>query len=156
MASRPPGHALPYLDHMKLAIVRDANTELLRIQNGQVDIGAREIRAEDYAALRRDELQGRVQLADAGVAADTNMLWFNLSSRAYANDSRKVWLQSLELRKAISHAVDRQAIVDQVFLGAAVPVFGPVTPATDAGTQPGRQPTPTIRAARLRSSRHSD
>ena len=67
---------------MKLAIVRDANTELLRIQNGQVDIGAREIRAEDYAALRRDELQGRVQLADAGVAADTNMLWFNLSSRA--------------------------------------------------------------------------
>ena len=122
------GTSLPYLDHMTLAIVRDANTELLRIQKGQVDIGAREIRAEDYAALRRDELQGRVQLADAGVAADTNMLWFNLSSRAYANDSRKVWLQSIELRKAISHAVDRQAIVDQVFLGAAVPVFGPVTP----------------------------
>ena len=145
------GTPLPYLDHMKLAIVRDANTELLRIQNGQVDIGAREIRAEDYAALRRDELQGRVQLADAGVAADTNMLWFNLSSRAYANDSRKVWLQSVELRKAISHAVDRQAIVDQVFLGAAVPIFGPVTPGNRRWYTAG---TPTyahdpIRAAAL-------
>lgn len=122
------GVALPYLDRMTLVIVRDANTELLRVRNGQIDISAREIRAEDYGSLRRDAAQGRVQLADGGVAADTNMLWFNLSSRAYENDGRKAWLQNIEFRKAISHAADRQAIVDQVFLGAAVPVFGPVTP----------------------------
>jgi peptide/nickel transport system substrate-binding protein len=122
------GVALPYLDRLTLTIVRDLNTELLRIRNGQIDIGAREIRPEDYAALRRDEDAGRVRLADAGVSLDPNMLWFNLSAGAYANDSRKPWLQSGAFRKAISYAVNRQGIVDQVFLGAAVPVFGPVTP----------------------------
>jgi peptide/nickel transport system substrate-binding protein len=33
-----------------------------------------------------------------------------------------------ELRRAISYAVDRRAFADTVFLGAAVPVHGPVTP----------------------------
>lgn len=126
------GIALPYLDRLTLTIVRDLNTELLRVRNGQIDIGAREIRPEDYAALRRDEAVGRVRLADAGVSLDPNMLWFNLSAEAYANDPRKAWLQSGGFRKAISYAVNRQAIVDQVFLGAAVPVFGPVTPGNQA------------------------
>jgi peptide/nickel transport system substrate-binding protein len=33
-----------------------------------------------------------------------------------------------EFRRAVSHAVDRDAIVQTVYLGAAVPLFGPVTP----------------------------
>src|SRR4029453_4920350 len=40
----------------------------------------------------------------------------------------KPWLQKEPLRRAISLAVDRQAIVDTVYLGAGVPVFGPITP----------------------------
>ena len=122
------GSALPYLDRLTLAIVRDQNAEVLRIQNGQLDITAREIRPEDYVALRRDEQEGRIKLADAGIGLDPNMLWFNLAPGAYRGDSRKPWLQSEEFRKAISHAVDRKTLADQVFRGAAVPVFGPVTP----------------------------
>jgi peptide/nickel transport system substrate-binding protein len=38
------------------------------------------------------------------------------------------WLQRDELRQAISLAVDRQALVDTVYLGLGVPVAGPVTP----------------------------
>ena len=126
------GAVLPYLDRLTLAIVRDQNTEVLRIQNGQVDISAREIRPEDYVALKRDEEQGRVKLVDAGIGLDSNMLWFNLSPRAYAGDPRKPWLQSEDFRKAISYAVDRKTLADQVYRGAAVPVYGPVTPGNKA------------------------
>ena len=119
---------LPYLDRLTIAIVRDQNTEVLRLQNGQIDIGAREIRPEDYATLRRDQERGRVKLVDAGVGLDPNMLWFNLSPGAYAGDPRKPWLQSEDFRKAISHAVDRRALVDQVYLGLAIPIHGPITP----------------------------
>ena len=119
---------LPYLDRLTLAIVRDQNTEVLRIENGQIDIGAREIRPEDYAALRCEADRGRVKLEDAGIGLDPNMLWFNLAPQAYKGDPRKPWLQSEELRKAISHAIDRQAVVDQVYSGVAVPIYGPVTP----------------------------
>ena len=121
------GTRLPYLDRLTLTIVRDQNTEVLRIQNGQIDISAREIRPEDYAPLRREQERGRVRLTDAGVGLDPNMLWFNLSP-ALAGDARRSWLQSEDFRKAISHAVDRQALVDQVYLGAGVPLYGPVTP----------------------------
>ncbi len=123
---------LPYLDRLTLAIVRDQNTEILRIENGQIDISAREIRPEDYAPLRREADQGRVKLAEAGVGLDPNMLWFNLSPAAYKGDPRKAWLQSEDFRKAISHAVDRQAVLDQVYLGLGVPVYGPVTPGNKA------------------------
>ena len=122
------GRARPYLDRLTLAIVRDQNTERLRLENGQIDIGAREIRADDYATLRRDEARGRLRLVDAGIGLDPNMLWFNLSPDAYPGDPRKQWLQSADLRRAISLAVDRRVVVDQVYLGAAVPVIGPVTP----------------------------
>ena len=109
------GGALPYLDRLTLAIVRDQNTERLRLENGQIDIGAREIRADDYATLRRDEARGRLRLVDAGIGLDPNMLWFNLSPEAYPGDPRKQWLQSADLRRAISLAVDRRAVVDQVY-----------------------------------------
>lgn len=118
----------PYLDRLTLAIVRDQNTEILRIENGQIDVSAREIRPEDYAALARQQDQGHVKLAEAGVGLDPNMLWFNLTPTAYRGDPRKPWLQSEEFRKAISHAIDRRVIVDQVYLGLAVPLYGPVTP----------------------------
>jgi peptide/nickel transport system substrate-binding protein len=37
-------------------------------------------------------------------------------------------VQRPEFRQAISHAVDREAFARTVFLGAAVPVWGPITP----------------------------
>jgi peptide/nickel transport system substrate-binding protein len=122
------GTQLPYLDRLTLDLVRDQNTEMLRFEQGQIDIPSKEIRAEDYSRLRALAQEGKVRLADAGVGLDANMLWFNLSPEAHANDSRKPWLQSLDFRKAISSAVDRQALVDTVLLGSGAPVCGPVTP----------------------------
>ena len=40
----------------------------------------------------------------------------------------KPWLRKKEFRQALSFAADRQAIANAVYLGAAVPVFGPITP----------------------------
>ena len=99
---------------------------MLRLQAGTVDLTSEEIRAEDYAALERAAAEHKVQLADAGVSVDPTGLWFNLrpdSSRA----KQRPWLQREELRHAISMLVDRQRVVDTVFLGAAEPVYGPVT-----------------------------
>jgi peptide/nickel transport system substrate-binding protein len=44
-------------------------------------------------------------------------------------DRRAPWLQHVALRHAISLAVDRQLFANTVFLGAGVPVYGPITPA---------------------------
>jgi peptide/nickel transport system substrate-binding protein len=121
----PDGGTLPYLDQLVLEILPDQNAELLRLQAGQLDFTASEIRSEDYSTLRRAEQSGQVKLYDLGPGFDADALWFNLASpRADAKD----WLATDEFRLAISAAVDRRAYCDTVFLGAATPVHGPVTP----------------------------
>jgi len=121
------GSALPYLDRIVMEIVATQDAEVLRLQSGDIDLMVQaDVRPEDYAGLRRLDQQGRLSLVDVGVGVDPNTLWFNLApptGRATAP-----YLQRPEFRQAISSAVDRDAIVKSVYLGAAVPVFGPVTP----------------------------
>jgi peptide/nickel transport system substrate-binding protein len=122
------GGALPYLDKLTM-VVASQTTEALRMQSGEIDLMSNaDIRPEDYAAFKRIADQGRLRLLDAGVGLDPNLLWFNLSE-AHAGDSRNVWLRQKAFRQAVSCAVDRQAIVNAVYLGAAVPIYGPITPA---------------------------
>lgn len=122
------GTPLPYLDRLTIEVTPEQNTELLRLQAGQADLTQSEIRAEDYAVLKREADAGKLRLVDAGLAFDADAFWFNLKPEAKAKDPRRAWLQSVELRRAVSLAVDRRAFVDAVFLGAAEPVWGPVSP----------------------------
>ena len=46
------GAALPYLDRITIEIVPDQNTELLRLEAGQLDMTTSEMRPEDYAPLK--------------------------------------------------------------------------------------------------------
>lgn len=121
------GRPLPYLDRIEIQIVPDQNAEVLRLESGGVDLITDQVRSEDLAALRDLERKGALTLVEAGVSVTPDMLWFNLKPGAAPAKDRP-WLQRDEFRRAISHAIDRQAFVDTVFLGAAVPIFGPITP----------------------------
>ena len=121
------GRRLPYLDRVEIFFSSDQNAEVLRLQSGDLDVTTGPIRFEDLNNLRRLESQKRVTLHAAGVSIAPDMLWFNLASTAPAARQRP-WLQSEALRKAISLAVNRQALVNTVFLGEAVVIAGPITP----------------------------
>src|SRR5207247_3350322 len=125
----PDGAALPYLDRLVLEIIPDQSAELLRLESGQLDMMTSEISPDAYAPLKRAADQRRVKLLDLGVSRNADGLWFNLKPGALAGDQRAAWLQSDELRRAISMAVDRKRFADTVFLGAGVPVYGPETEA---------------------------
>ena len=129
------GERLPALDRLTLEIVPDQNAELLRLQAGQVDFTQAEIRPEDYATLKKAADAGRLTLVDLGVGLDPDAFWINLHPPKGA--VRRPWLQRTELRRAISHAVDRQAFANTVLLGAGVPVYGPVTPGNGRWYAPG-------------------
>jgi peptide/nickel transport system substrate-binding protein len=122
------GVQLPYLDQVILEIVPDQNAELVRLQSGQLDTLQQQIRAEDIATLRPLEQQGQLKLIELGVASDPDLFFFNLRSPYWARDPRRDWITRKEFRQAISHAIDREAFANTVFLGAGVPVWGPVTP----------------------------
>ncbi len=122
------GVQLPYLDQIVLEIVPDQNAELVRLQSGQFDMLQQQIRPEDIATLRPLEQQGKLKLLELGVSADADLFFFNLRSSYWDKDARRDWITRKEFRKAISHAIDREAFANTVYLGAGVPIWGPVTP----------------------------
>jgi peptide/nickel transport system substrate-binding protein len=135
------GTELPYLEKLRIEVIPDQNAEALRLESGATDLMSNgDIRPDDYARFRRLADQGRLKLLDAGVGLDPNVLWFNLKPGTSAD--RKPWLRRSEFRQALSYGVDREAIANTVYLGAAVPVSSPVTPrfgpwySTDVPTYP--------------------
>ena len=119
------GRQLPYLDRLTVAILPDQNTEAVRLGAGEIDLMSNgDIRPDDYATFKRLSDEGRLKLMDAGIGLDPNFLWFNLTPQGKVAP----WLRDRCARQAISFAVDRQVMADTVYLGAAVPIYGPVSP----------------------------
>jgi peptide/nickel transport system substrate-binding protein len=121
------GQRLPYLQSLEAAIVPDQNAELTRLQSGDSDLLNDSARAEDLRMLREAERAGKVRLVNAGTSIDVNAFVFNLKPGVKAL-AQKPWLADETFHRALSHAINRQAIVDTVYLSAATVVFGPVTP----------------------------
>lgn len=127
------GNRLPYLDEVVYLIVPDQNAEILKFQSGQSD----EVyfRAEDYALLKGGEEQGNYLIHDLGMEMGTQFLWFNLNTRKnmktgepYVSPAKQKIFGDVNFRKAVAHAVDRQAISQTVFYGMAEPLYGPIPP----------------------------
>jgi peptide/nickel transport system substrate-binding protein len=122
------GTALPYLDEVVMEIVPDQSAELLLLQGGEADMSQYALRPEDLTTLRPLVDQNRVSLIELGVTTDPDVFFLNLRDRFWAKDPRRAWITRREFRQAISHAIDREAFADAIYLGAGVPVWGPVTP----------------------------
>jgi peptide/nickel transport system substrate-binding protein len=142
------GTPLPYLDRIVLEVIPDQNTELLQLESGGIDVTTTEMRIEDYAPLKRAVGAGTVQLLDLGPGYDSDSFWINLkpggtrTSGRRGDDPRAPWLQRDELRLAISLAVDRTLFADTVYLGAGVPVYGPITSANKRWFSADLRPPP--------------
>ena len=122
------GTALPYLDRIVYEIVPDQDAELLRLQSGDVDLTQSELRPDDYVPAKRAEDKGTLKVTEVGLSPQADSFWFNLKPEAWKDDPRFAFVRRPEFRQAISYAVDREKFAENVFLGAAVPIWGPVTP----------------------------
>ena len=122
------GQRLPYLDRLILEYVPEQTAELVRLTAGQTDLTHSELRSDDYVHAQQAEKEGKVKLLELGVGTDPDAFWFCMKPEAKAKDPRFRFVQKREFRQALSHAVDREEFAEIVFLGAAVPIWGPVTP----------------------------
>ena len=111
-----------------MEIVPDQNVELLRLQGRPGRHVPVALRPEDIATLRPLVDQGGCQLIELGVTTDPDVFFLNLRTGIGPRTRAGAWITRREFRQAISHAIDREAFANTIYLGAAVPVWGPVTP----------------------------
>lgn len=116
----PSGNQLPYIDTLDVGISADRETVVLKTLNGEIDFQDRHINAtSNRAVFAQGRQKGGFRLVNEDMGtANTLMVSFNLTHkderlRRVFNDKR--------FRIAMSYAIDRQAIIDAVYLGIGEP-----------------------------------
>ena len=147
------GRRLPYLDELVFVIDPDRNTQLLKFQQGETDLLS-PVYAEDVAALER---RNGVGVFNLGPSLIREILWFNLNSaenprdgRPYVDPVKLGWFKEVKFRQAVSHAIDRTAIVNLAFVGKADPQWGFLSAGDKLWANPGVRLYPYDRARALR------
>lgn len=124
------GRALPYIDEIVFQFVAGEDARAIRFQAGESDLIS-DLSAENFAVLERQAAERGYVLRDLGPGLAYNFLFFNMNDlpadAPAAAVARQGWFRETEFRRAVSEAVDREAIVRLVFDGRATPIGGPVT-----------------------------
>jgi peptide/nickel transport system substrate-binding protein len=133
------GQMLPYLDSIVSIFVANTDAETLRFEAGDTDVIGR-LSAANFALLQAREKHGRFHVYDLGPGLEDEFLFFNqnsLPARGYDDLSAKQsWFVDVRFRQAISHAIDRAAIIRIAYRNRAVPLSAQVTPANKLWIDP--------------------
>ncbi|WP_380058786.1 ABC transporter substrate-binding protein (plasmid) [Falsihalocynthiibacter sp. SS001] len=114
------GNQLPYIDEARFSINADKQTALLAAVAGETTFQQRHIATTDnlpvLAAAQEDAgivIVPRVQERGSDVS-----IAFNQTS---TDPVKRDFFDDLEFRAALSHGIDRQAIIDSIYLGLGEP-----------------------------------
>jgi peptide/nickel transport system substrate-binding protein len=113
----------PYLDAINWITILDAPQRAIQIQNGEIDT-LRGPAFQDISRLQADKTLTVTQLKEwSGYFMTTN---FGRTDLGF-ND--------VNVRQALSHAIDRAGIVKALLFGHGTPLYGPITTADKSYTK---------------------
>ena len=126
------GIQLPYLDELVIEAIPDANTALLKFQQGEVDL-MDNIAPASYASLKQQTPAG-ISVRDYGASMLTDFLWFNLNDgkdatgKPLVDAAKRPIFSEVKFRQAIAHALDRPTMIQNVLRGLGAPLTGIISP----------------------------
>ncbi len=134
----PAGHRLPYLDELVYLTVPDQDAIDLKFRSGEVD-GIDDPKPENYRWYQQNQKANDFTFYDLGPGLNTNFFCFNLNRVRKATAGKKIgdpyvdpvkfaWFNNPVFRRAVSMAIDRDAIIKSVFFGDAVKNWSTSTP----------------------------
>jgi len=117
------GKPLPRMDRIILLIVPSQENQLLRFLDGETDLYV--LRGADYPVLKPLERKKHFKIYQAGPSLGSSFVAFNQQPRT---PWKKKWYQNRDLRRALSHGIDRASMADIVFNRFAVKQCSPLSP----------------------------
>ncbi|MBZ6141386.1 ABC transporter substrate-binding protein [Streptomyces olivaceus] len=122
----PDGSQLPYIDKVIVEIIQDVEVEVLKVTNGDLDMQLNNfgtIRNKPVIARSRDKGGYRLIEVEPDLA-NTVIIGFN---QTHPNPEKRRLFANKDFRIGLSHAIDRQKIIDTIFGGQGEPwQCGPV------------------------------
>jgi peptide/nickel transport system substrate-binding protein len=116
----PEGNQLPYIDEVVYDVLEDPEVLLLKVSNGEIDMHARHINNNiNKPVLSDNQEKGQYHFFDTVPSSmNTAIVALNLTHKDPA--LREVF-QNRDLRIGLSYAINRQEIIDAVFVGQGEP-----------------------------------
>ncbi len=116
----PEGNQLPYLNRMVLEQFGDVEVLLLRAMGGDIDMQDRHFATLSNKAVLADNMErGNYRFFDT-IPADMNEMIIALNLTHNDPVMREIF-QNKDFRIGLSHAIDRQEIIDLVYVGQGEP-----------------------------------
>ena len=110
----PAGRQLPYLDKVVFEVIADDSVILLKATNGELDMHTRHVNTSpNKPVLARGRGKGHYHFVDVQPCFENQMV-IALNLTHQDPELRKVF-QNREFRIGLSHAIDRQELIDAVF-----------------------------------------
>jgi peptide/nickel transport system substrate-binding protein len=137
---------LPYLDEVIFLIVPDLDAADLKFRAGELH-GLDDVKPENYRWYEDNQKQLNFTLHDLGPDLNTNHFWFNLNKVQKPTPGKKIgeplvgatkyaWFSNPTFRRAVSMAIDREAMIPSVFFGEGVKNWALATPANKVWHSP--------------------
>lgn len=125
------GTRLPYLDRLTFLTVPSDDALAMRFQAGETQAISR-FDPRQYSVLAQAPQSARYRLLDLGSGLEYTFLFFNLNEVEPGSVPRvwrrRRWFADVRFRRAVSAALDREAMVRLVYQGRATPLWWHVTP----------------------------
>ncbi|MCA9839838.1 MAG: ABC transporter substrate-binding protein [Trueperaceae bacterium] len=114
------GNQLPYIDQLSYDVGEDVQVLVLKALAGEIDFQDRHISGLENKAVFADNMeQGDYHFVETIPAAmNTMIIALNLTHK---DPAMRELFQNKDFRIALSHAIDRQELIDVVFVGQGEP-----------------------------------
>ena len=115
---------IPYIKKVVWEIVESTDTFLLQFRSGSLDsVG---VYPEYFSLLKKEEERGNFSIYNGGPSYGTTFIMFNLNQgtrkgKPLVDPIKSRWFNNVNFRQAVSYALDRQRIVNNIFRGLGEP-----------------------------------
>lgn len=132
------GDQLPYLDKFIVLVVQDQNNQVMKFYGNEVDfLDIRSVRGPDVSLMQKKSKEGQYTMYNLGPDDGTIFLTFNQNRRInpktkkpYVDPVKQEWFNNKYFRQAVSHAINRKAIIANVLKGVGLPLYTPESTAS--------------------------
>ncbi len=137
------GKQLPYLDRVVWQITESTDNTLMQFRSGNLDIYG--VGAEFYSLLKKEEKKGNFTIHNVGPASGTTFLAFNLNKgsrdgKPLVDPIKSRLFNNVKFRQAVSYALDRPRMVNNIYRGLGVPQISPISVGTPFYRSDGLEP----------------
>jgi len=123
------GNQQPYIQELIWQVIESSDNQLLQFRSGGLDLIG--ISPDEFALMKREEERGNFTIYNGGPALGTTFVSFNLNQASRNGEPlvdpvKSRWFNSVAFRQAVSHAIDRPTMINNIYQGLGEPQTSPL------------------------------